>query len=108
MLQLVNWPGSGSPYRHGCVSIWTSGGEGRPVPIAFQIVTATNFATADDFATWAARAKSMTVAALLYTVNDCHQAAEAMRGWNPIKEGFYIDQACTYGMELTRRRRQAA
>jgi hypothetical protein len=45
----------------------------------------------------------MTVAELLYTVNDCRQAAEAMRGWNPIKEGFYMDQASTYGMELNRR-----
>ena len=84
------------------------GRRGPPGSHRFQTVTATNFATADDFATWAARAKSMTVAALLYTVNDCHQAADAMRGWNPVKEGFYIDQACTYGMELTRRRRQAA
>ena len=45
----------------------------------------------------------MTVAELLYTVNDCRQAAESMRGWNPIKEGFYMDQASTYGMELNRR-----
>ena len=60
-------------------------------------------ATAADFTTWGERAKSMTVAALLYTVNDCHKAAEAMRGWNPIKEGFYMDQASTYGMELNRR-----
>jgi hypothetical protein len=71
-------------------------------------VTATEYATAADFTAWAARATSMTVAELLYTVNDCRQAEAAMRGWNPIKEGFYSDQASTYGMELTRRRRQAA
>jgi hypothetical protein len=65
-------------------------------------MTAT-YATAADFTNWAERAKSMTVAELLYTVNDCHQAAESMRGWNPIKEGFYMDQASTYGMELNRR-----
>lgn len=63
------------------------------------------YATPEDFATWEARAKTMTMAGLAYTVRDCQQAAEAMRGWNPIKEGYYIDQACTYGMELTRRRR---
>lgn len=63
----------------------------------------TTYATASDFTTWTERAKSMTVAELLYTVNDCRQAAEAMRGWNPIKEGFYMDQASTYGMELNRR-----
>ena len=61
------------------------------------------YATAADFTAWTERAKSMTVAELLYTVNDCRQAAEAMRGWNPIKEGFYMDQASTYGMELNRR-----
>lgn len=64
-----------------------------------------NYATAEDFATWEARAKSMSTACLAYTVRDCQQAAEAMRGWNPIREGYYIDQACTYGMEITRRRR---
>ena len=26
-----------------------------------------------------------------------------MRGWNPEKEGFYSDQAATYGMELRKR-----
>ena len=61
------------------------------------------YATAANFTTWGERAKSMTVAELLYTVNDCRQAAESMRGWNPIKEGFYMDQASTYGMELNRR-----
>jgi hypothetical protein len=64
----------------------------------------TTYATAADFTAWAERAKGMTVAALLYTVNDCRQAAEVMRGWNPIKEGFYMDQASTYGMELNRRK----
>lgn len=64
----------------------------------------TEHATAADFASWTERAKGMTVAALLYTINDCRQAAEAMCGWNPIKEGFYMDQASTYGMELNRRK----
>ena len=77
-----------------------TGGESfHPTP---RTMTA-NYATASDFTTWSERAKSMTVAELLYTVNDCRQAAEAMRGWNPIKEGFYMDQASTYGMELNRR-----
>lgn len=63
------------------------------------------YATAEDFATWEARAKTMSTDALLYTIKDCQQAAMAMKGWKPDKEGFYIDQACTYGMEYTRRRR---
>lgn len=66
--------------------------------------TMDNHATAADFADWAERAKGMTVAGLLYTVKDCYQAAQAMRGWNPVKEGFYMDQASTYGVELSRRR----
>ncbi len=67
----------------------------------------TEYATAQDFDTWSARAKTMTVAELLYTVKDCQEAEAANRGWNPVKEGYYSDQACTYGMELTARRRQA-
>lgn len=66
------------------------------------------YATPADFTAWEAKAKSMTVAELLYTVKDCQQAEAAMRGWNPVKEGFYSDQASTYGMELTRRARVAA
>ena len=50
----------------------------------------------------------MTTAELLYTVRDCQEAEAAMRGWNPVKEGFYSDQASTYGMELTRRQRAQA
>ena len=68
-------------------------------------MTTSEYATAADFSRWEARAKAMTMAELLYTVRDCQQAEAAMRGWNPIKEGFYSDQASTYGMELTRRRR---
>lgn len=64
----------------------------------------TDYATAADFTNWSERAKSMTVAELLYTVNDCRQAAKSMVGWNPIKEGFYMDQANTYSMELNRRK----
>ncbi len=65
------------------------------------------YATAQDFSNWEARAKFMTAAELLYTVKDCQEAEAAMRGHNPVKEGFYSDQASTYGMELTRRRRHA-
>jgi len=65
------------------------------------------YATPADFAKWEAQAKEMTDAELLYTVRDCQQAEAAMRGWNPVKEGYYSDQASTFGMELTRRRRVA-
>ena len=45
----------------------------------------------------------MTVDALMHTIQDCRNAEKAMRGWNPVKEGFYSDQASTYAMELNRR-----
>ena len=61
------------------------------------------YATAEDFAKWRSQAELMTNACLRYTVADCRQAEAAMRGWNPIKEGYYSDQACTFGDELRRR-----
>ncbi len=64
----------------------------------------TNHATAADFANWEARAKSMTDAELLWSARDARAAAEAMRGWNPIAEGRYDDEAFTYGDEIRRRR----
>ena len=61
-------------------------------------------ATPADFAKWEAKAKAMTDAELLYSAHDARQAERAMRGWNPIAEGRYSDEACTYGDELRRRR----
>ena len=61
------------------------------------------YATAKDFNTWEAKARTMTTAELRYAAQDCRQAEAAMRGWNPIREGFYSDQAHTFGDELRRR-----
>jgi hypothetical protein len=36
-------------------------------------------------------------------VKDCQEAAQAMHGWNPEREGFYLDQASTFGQELAKR-----
>ena len=63
-----------------------------------------NYATAEDFTWWEFRASRMTDAELLYSARDARAAAKAMRGWNPIAEGRYDDEASTYGMELARRR----
>lgn len=62
------------------------------------------YATAEDFRKWREKASSMSIAELLYAAEDCRQAEMAMRGWNPEKEGYYADQACTYGDEVRRRR----
>jgi hypothetical protein len=61
-------------------------------------------ATAADFTRWEAKAATMTDAELLWSAQDARQAEAAMRGWNPIAEGRYSDEACTYGDELRRRR----
>jgi len=63
-----------------------------------------DYVTPEDFAKWEAQAKAMSDAELLYAARDCRQAEAAMRGWNPVREGFYSDQAATYGDELRRRR----
>jgi hypothetical protein len=61
------------------------------------------YATAADFTRWESKAKAMTDAELRYSAADARQAEAAMRGWNPIAEGRYSDEACTYGDELRRR-----
>ena len=63
-----------------------------------------NHATPADFANWEAKAKAMSTAELIWSARDARQAEEAMRGWNPVAEGRYADEAFTYGDELRRRR----
>ena len=63
-----------------------------------------NYAPAADFANWEAKAKAMTTDCLLWSARDARQAAQAMRGWNPIAEGRYDDEASTYSDEIRRRR----
>ncbi len=63
-------------------------------------------ATPEHFTRWENHAKTLDSYSLQYVIRDCHQAANAMKGWNPVREGFYVDQAATYGMELTRRNRE--
>lgn len=63
-------------------------------------------ATERDFARWESHAATLDAYSLRYVISDCKQAAAGMAGWNPSREGYYLDQAATYGMELTRRNRQ--
>jgi len=65
----------------------------------------TEHATPEHFARWESHAKTLDQYSLRYIVSDCKQAAAAMHSWNPAREGYYLDQASTYGMELTRRNR---
>ena len=64
----------------------------------------TEYATAADFQRWREQAEKMTLAELYYSAADCRRAEYAMRGWNPVKEGYYSDQACTFGDEIRRRK----
>jgi hypothetical protein len=63
-------------------------------------------ASATDFAKWEAQAREMDEAGLFYALNDCRKAAEAMKGWNPEREGYYADQAFTFADEIRRRRNE--
>lgn len=65
-------------------------------------------ATHHDFARWRAEAEHMTEAELFFAIKDCRSAAEGMKGWNPVREGYYEDQAFTFADELRNRRAQRA
>lgn len=65
-------------------------------------------ASADDFSKWESSAKKMTICQLEYARKDCREASQAMRGWNPDREGYYADQGFTYADELRRRRAKGA
>lgn len=57
-----------------------------------------------QFAAWQEKAKGMTDAQLLYVIKDAREAAKAMRGHDPVSEGWYEDEANTMAQELYRRR----
>ena len=60
-------------------------------------------ATVEDFQNWESKAKSMTVAELMYVAKECREVASLWRGVDGMVEGFYDDQASTYGTVLRRR-----
>jgi len=60
-------------------------------------------ATAEDFKKWEDDSKTCAESQLYHIINDCKNARDAMRGWNPPKENYYADQAFTYQDELNRR-----
>lgn len=57
-----------------------------------------------DFAAGAERAKAMSDESLAFAIKDCIQARNAMKGWNPVMEGYYQDEASTYAQEEINRR----
>lgn len=61
------------------------------------------YATPADFARWRSHAETCDLGSLRFIIRDCRATAANMRGWNPVREGFYEDQAFTYADELARR-----
>lgn len=64
-----------------------------------------DYATPADFAKWRSHAKTLDTRSLKWAIADCRQAARNLRDWNPIREGYYEDQAFTYADELSSRSR---
>lgn len=62
-----------------------------------------NTATAEDFARWTAHAKTCNDEQLKYIIQDCRDAEQAMKEWNPERESYYADQGFTYVDEARRR-----
>jgi hypothetical protein len=62
-----------------------------------------------DWEATEARARSMSVACLLYAIKDCREAAEAAwqleKAGNPVSktQGYYHDELGVYAQELERR-----
>jgi hypothetical protein len=63
-------------------------------------------ATVADFTRWESAAATMTESELRYAAADCRKVEELWRGVDGVVEGFYSDQAATYGTELYRRRQR--
>ena len=60
-------------------------------------------ATAEDFQRWEDAADAMSDAELMYAAKDCRKVEALWRHHDPMVEGFYSDQASTYGTVLRRR-----
>jgi hypothetical protein len=57
-----------------------------------------------DFPHYEQKANNMSIDELRFAIEDARQAATAMKGWNPDKEGHYEDEAHVYAIELRRRK----
>lgn len=56
------------------------------------------------FSNWTKKAAGMTLDGLVYSIKDCREAAEAVRGHDPIAEGRYMDEMAAYVSELNNRK----
>lgn len=67
-------------------------------PLAY--VPLRRHATVDDFKKWESKAKTMTDSELRYVAAECREIASLWRGHDEVVEGFYDDQASTFGTVL--------
>ena len=63
-----------------------------------------DYATPEDFSKWRSHAETLDTHSLRYIITDCRKAAANLRKVNPVREGYYEDQAFTYADELNRRK----
>lgn len=55
------------------------------------------------FNSWSKKASAMTLEALQYSIKDCKEAAENMKGFDSHAEGRYMDEMGAYIIELKKR-----
>jgi len=65
-------------------------------------------ATAEDFTRWSERAVTMTTESLRWSIGDALAASRAIDGHDPVRSGYYRDEALTYQSELNGREVTAA
>ncbi len=65
-------------------------------------------ATAEDFTRWSERAVTMTTDALRWSIADALSASHAIDSHDPVRSGYYRDEALTYQNELNGREVAAA
>ncbi len=61
--------------------------------------------TAENFAKWEEKARIMSNYSLVFSIQDCMEAAKAVRAHDALAEGVYMDEMHTYVAERVRRQR---
>ena len=61
------------------------------------------YAMPSDFNRWRFHAETLDTYALRWVIEDCRSVAANLRSFDPVREGYYEDQAFTYADELARR-----
>ena len=57
----------------------------------------------EPFASWYKKAAAMTIEGLYFSIRDCREAAQNMRGFDSQAEGRYMDEMGAYIAEMNKR-----